>query len=315
MDPNFDRETPYFLCANPKMKATKYILLVAEANSPLKALAVDLKEFGFEVFYAEGPAAAETRMDKLSHLSAIVLDASSAPEADKALLVHVKDTHANLPIIWVGDERAAPPDDEAHKPDLLLQHPVDPVDFRTQVEQVLMLDVYPSQMVSCLRNAPNTILTQTFQLEVLEVETCLKYSETLHGNASTLLPFYGDQSMGHMFITGARDELIQLCEHIGYDEPDKYDAADIAGEIGNQVMGVAKRELADILGEVQIGLPLTMMGDQISTYHGKRGPTLSVRIRCDFGELWIDVNFVRLDVQPDTDMEDNFLDSGEISFL
>ena len=51
------------------------------------ALATDLKEFGFQVFHAEGPAAAEARMDKLSHLSALVVDASGAPEADRALIL------------------------------------------------------------------------------------------------------------------------------------------------------------------------------------------------------------------------------------
>lgn len=293
------------------MQARKYILVVAEKDSPLALVAVGLTSFEFRVTLARDEATARGFIENASDISLIAVDGSLVEDAS-AFLAATRDRHRDLPIMWLdagdGTEfRGEPPDE-------MLALPLDAAVFSARAKELLFDDFYPKSMVHGLLSAGNAVLSLTFETGVECGEPWLKQTERLPGMVHAYIPFMSDKASGHLITSGDIHVLAALGERIGFDLEDgeRQVAIDMAGEIANQVIGRMK-SLSDVLGDVRMGVPVVWVGMDIAAHFSSDKPNLSVQFETEVGQVHLDFGLHAF--SGEAGEEDELMEAGDVELF
>jgi CheY-specific phosphatase CheX len=292
------------------------MLVVAPLNSEVRALGEALVDDEFDVSIANDAAAGLEQIEGNGQYSLVVADAQAIADHD-AFLLRIRDRHRDLPVIWIrrqDDQRRFAGD----APRAVLVHPVPAATFRLTAGSLVSGDFYPRAVVQGLVSAGNAVLALSCETSVDAETPWLKQTETLLGTVHAYISFMSDQAMGHLLTSGDIPTLTALGERLGLDLESglRQVAIDMAGEIGNQVLGRMKSVCGDMLAGVKMGVPVVWLGDHVHAHFSSERPNLALTLTTEFGPVHLNFGFARMNTKdPDAGVPDGFMDSGDVQLF
>ena len=298
------------------MQTRKYILVVAEPKSSTTDAAKALTGMEFRITVASSAEAALAFIEGNAQLSLVAVDAAIIEDPDD-MLRRIRDRHRDLPVVWIRTE-----DDKRRftvdPPNAVLIQPLDAATFETRAKALLFEDFFPRAVVHGLLSAGNSVLPLSCETAVEAGEPWLKQTEALEGNVHAYIAFMADGINGHLLTSGDIGVLAKLGERLGFDPDDgsRQVAIDMAGEIGNQVLGRMKSICGDLLKGVRMGVPVVWVGEGIHAHFSAKKPNLSVQLNSEDGPIFLNFGFLSLQSEdPNAGVPDDFMGAGELQFF
>lgn len=122
----------------------------------------------------------------------------------------------------------------------------------------------------------------------------LKQGRVAKGDVSGLVGMKAEGACGSVALTLTQSTIREISrELLGEEISDSgKDAADLAGEIANMLVGGAKRILAERGLDFDMQTPQLLVGEGHEIVHHYPGQTVLLPVRVGAGEFFIELNFV-----------------------
>jgi hypothetical protein len=255
---------------------------------------------------------AQRAVDRAPDLALVVIDGRAPSSEANALLCTIKDRNRRLPVLWVGSAPACAP-----QPDALVSNAQDLDVLEDRAKWLVIDDLYPPTLVSCLVSACNTALTTTVGCAVDCGRPALSRTAVRPGNLSAFMLVVGEDTSAHLMLSADESALFALGQHIGFDanEGRRRVAIDMASEIVNQILGSMKAT-SELLTSLRLGLPYMFAGEPLAFYAPTPKPSLVLGIDCGIAKLTVDFWFTtRRTESAETKRRAQELENGGLLFL
>ena len=302
------------------MKATKYILLVGMPGGRLSTSAEVLKGIDYQVLQVPALDPALKLVDHFPHLSLVLIEEEVGLQGGRSFVNNVKEHHPNLPIIWACAGQQPSVVFDQVEPDIILPCNFEPTELRKESHGLLCEHFYPSYVIQELVASGNSVLVNSFKTSTSITDPALKTTQKLFGDTNALVTFSGDRIAGHVVVSANQKHLAALYQRImpGIAHVSKEEGGDLAGEIGNQILGRFKQFFQKYSRPFALGLPIILYGSDLAIGYSTRRPTLMIGFQEEPGTIYLDFGFEIFDpedmFESDTNPEE-ILESGEILFL
>jgi chemotaxis protein CheX len=248
-----------------------------------------LKVFNFEIAVVRDMQSAYRYLDTAPQVALVAADDDMPRERVVELIEHVRARALRVPVIWAGDATAQAAT-EAVRPDLVVKPGDEPGQIRTELAQLLREHYYPEEMFEALASAVTSVLAESFGVLAKQERSFLKSTRVIAGDITALLTMSGSSIAGYMLVSGTeptmralRDRLLPAATH------GPAEVADLAGELGNIVLGALKRTLAHHALDFMTSPPVIIEGRDVSVRGSLGGPSMMLEFASDVGTITVEL--------------------------
>lgn len=240
-----------------KLSLAKHLLFVEPEGGALGALGPRLLELGLVTLHATTVEAAERIVGSTGLLSLVAIDDAVGLEAGAELLAAIKREHADLPVVWISSRPAtAPLSRSEFMPDAILHHPIDVETLRTDVDRLLMEQLYPPSLVQLLADSACEVMFAAYGVTPTVRDRHIRANRNALGTVNAILPFCGRHIAGRVVVGAEEDVLLAIrATTLPHAAGSLLAAEDLAGELANLVAGRMKSHFAGFHFDFELGTP------------------------------------------------------------
>jgi CheY-specific phosphatase CheX len=307
----------------PRIMARKYALVLRPEQHQPHWLVMKLRASDFRVAVTNRACEVVGAVDRMPWLSLLIADGSPGDSQFSDALRQVREKHPELPILWLrADEAAA--DETPWGIEKATQTGTHTAytgrrEIIEKAETLLSRRFYPAFMVDAVSESILETLLDGYRTEAEFISVSLKLTRNTLGEIIPVLPFSGPGVSGHLVLDAPEGQLRRIHERVfSRKEPSTlHSLGDLGGEILNQTLGRLKAKLGRFGVPIELGLPLVVMGKEVSLRSRRAAPALLFDFNAFGGRhLFFEFSLTTMDLtgaHAPTDTDN--LVAGELSFL
>jgi CheY-specific phosphatase CheX len=293
----------------PRIAARKYALVLRPDQARPSTLVMKLRANAFRVAVTSQPDAALEAIDRMPWLSLLVAQEPVDEQASTALVEAVRDSHPELPILWIrSTSDAAVPDRVAI---------ADGRDVIEKAEALLGQRFYPAFMIDTVASALVATLGDQFRTEAELLCVSLKLTRNPLGDVVPMLPVHGTGVAGHLVLGTSKAQLRRIHQRVlpAQGRLTVRELGDLGGELLNQTAGRIKAGLGRF-GLIQLGLPVVVTGKNLTLRSPRAAPALIFDFAVFGRHLFLELSLSTMDLTETTEpAHREVLGAGELSFF
>ncbi len=261
-----------------------YTLLVYDAGGDerLKAFVDRLSRLGANIETVSSPEAFERALSLNPWLSLVCIDGWVGPAMGERLIRMSRALQPKMPILWLTDmtPRTAPTSCGC-MPEAVVPYDLPAGALSSVLGRLLRHSMYPDEIIELLETSVQDTMRDGFCMDLERHGQHVTATDVDMARIGAALPFSGPVLSGSIAISAGDATLAKMIDRGAQDEAQDERLTDLAGEIGNIVLGRVKHAL-DQRG---LGLILGTPSPQDTT--GKsRGPALVLQFGDDAHKLF-----------------------------
>ena len=180
---------------------------------------------------------------------------------------------------------------------------------------------YPDFMVDAVAQSAVETLSEAYRTDAEFISVSLKLTRNTLGEIIPVMPFSGVGVSGHIVLDAAEGQLRRIHERVltKREASTAHSLGDLGGEILNQTLGRLKTKLGRFGIPIVVGLPMVVMGKEVSVRSPRAAPALLFDFNAfDGRHLFVEFSLTTMDLtgaHAPTDTDTDNLAAGELSFL
>ena len=296
------------------------VILMAENNGYLSTIIPQLEELKLSVSATSDPEEFQKLYNGSSQLALIAVDGHMVDESTgREMFTSIKQSQERTPVLWVSPKGTIAPNHLTDLPDAIInQDKTPPPDLQLSVQRLLVDRFFPRILANAMKFSACEALHQSFKTEVKADNSFVRAETTALSEISSVISFNGPGTTGSVVVSGSDTFFTNTSNKIlPADRPqDPGEAAALAGEMCNTIVGKFKAFLVQNGMNVQISCPLTMRGDTTSLEYGTGGLSLVTRLTDETDSLFVELCLDMFDVaaiQPN--VKQKIIEPGGLSFF
>ena len=296
------------------------VILMADDNGYLSTIIPQLEELKLNVSATSDPDEFHKLYDGGSPLALIAVDGHMVDESTgREMFTSIKQSQEKTPVLWVSPKGTIAPNHLTDLPDAIIKSSETPEpELKLSVQRLLVDRFFPRILANAMKFSACEALRQSFKTEVKVDNSFVRAETTALSEISSVISFNGPGTTGSVVVSGSDTFFTNTSNKIlPTDRPqDPGEAAALAGEMCNTIVGKFKAFLVQNGLNVQISCPLTMRGDTTSLEYGTGGLSLVTRLTDETDSLFVELCLDMFDmsaIQPN--VKQKIIEPGGLSFF
>ena len=296
------------------------VILMGDENGYLSAIIPQLEELKMTVAVTSDPEEFQKLFEAQGPMALIAVDGHLVDEArGREMFTSIKQAKKETPVLWVSPKGTIAPNHLTTLPDAIVKpDDASPVDLKHIVQHLLVERFFPRILANAMKFSACEALRQSFKTSVKADNSYVRAETTALSEISSVISFNGPGTTGSVVVSGSDTFFTNTSNKIlPSDRPqDPGEAAALAGEMCNTIVGKFKAFLVQNGMNVQISCPLTMRGDTTSLEYGTGKVSLVTRLTDETDSLFVELCLDMFDlsaIQPN--VKQKIIEPGGLSFF
>jgi CheY-specific phosphatase CheX/CheY-like chemotaxis protein len=301
------------------MDVDRVALLVGHGESHLSTIVSQLENLKLEVTKTHDHEEFPNLLGGKSKLALIAVDAHGLDELrGRQVFTEIKQNQPETPVMWICPPGVLAPNHRTELPDAIVESDASSNFVILRLQQLLINRFFPRIVANAMKFSARSALLQSFKTEVQVMQEYVRVEKTALAEISSVISFSGPGTTGSVVVSGSEAFFKNTCDKILPTDRavDPDEAAALAGEMCNTVVGKFKAFLVQNGMKAEISCPLTVRGDTTSLEYGAGALSLVTRLTDQteslFVELVLDMFNVNA-IQPN--IKQKILEPGGLSFF
>lgn len=301
------------------MNVDRAALLVGGSNHHLATLTTQLEDLKLEVSQTSDHGEFPSLLATDDQLALIAVDAHGLDEVTgREVFTVIKQSQPETPVMWICPPGVLAPNHRTELPDAIVESEASPNLVILRLQQLLINRFFPRIVANAMKFSARSALLQSFKTEVQVMQEYVRVEKTALSEISSVISFNGPGTTGSVVVSGSELFFKTTCDKIlPSDRPiDPDEAAALAGEMCNTVVGKFKAFLVQNGMRAEISCPLTVRGDTTSLEYGAGALSLVTRLTDQSESLFVELVLDMFNVnkiQPN--IKQKILEPGGLSFF
>ena len=296
------------------------VILMADDSGYLSAIIPQLEELKLKVSVTADADEFQKLYDGGSQLALIAVDGHLVDECSgREMFTSIKQCQEKTPVLWVSPRGTIAPNHLTDLPDAIIKSDETPQpELKLSVQRLLVDRFFPRILANAMKFSACEALSQSFKTEVKVDNSFVRAETTALSEISSVISFNGPGTTGSVVVSGSDTFFTNTSDKIlpASRPQDPGEAAALAGEMCNTIVGKFKAFLVQNGLNVQISCPLTMRGDTTSLEYGTGGLSLVTRLTDETDSLFVELCLDMFDlaaIQPN--VKQKIIEPGGLSFF
>ena len=301
------------------MNVDKAALLVGKDESHLTTIVSQLENLKLEVTQTHDHEQFPGILGVKDKLALIAVDANGLDELrGREVFTEIKQAQPETPVMWICPPGVLAPNHRTELPDAIVESDASSNFVILRLQQLLINRFFPRIVANAMKFSARSALLQSFKTEVQVMQEYVRVDKTALAEISSVISFNGPGTTGSVVVSGSEVFFKNTCDKILPDDrpTDPNEAAALAGEMCNTVVGKFKAFLVQNGMKAEISCPLTVRGDTTSLEYGAGALSLVTRLTDQTESLFVELVLDMFDadaIQPN--IKQKILEPGGLSFF
>ncbi len=301
------------------MNVDKAALLVGKDESHLTTIISQLENLKLEVTKTHDHENFPDILGGAEKLALIAVDANGLDELrGREVFTEIKQAQPEAPVMWICPPGVLAPNHRTELPDAIVESDASSNFVILRLQQLLINRFFPRIVANAMKFSARSALLQSFKTEVQVMQEYVRVDKTALAEISSVISFNGPGTTGSVVVSGSEVFFQNTCDKILPDDrpSDPNEAAALAGEMCNTVVGKFKAFLVQNGMKAEISCPLTVRGDTTSLEYGAGALSLVTRLTDQTESLFVELvlDMFNVDaIQPN--IKQKILEPGGLSFF
>ena len=296
------------------------VILMSKDDGCLSAIIPQLEELKMKVSATSDADEFQKLFEGQGPMALIAVDGQMVDESTgREMFTSIKQSNEDTPVLWLSPKDTIAPNHLTTLPDAIIKtDEASPNQLKHAVQQLLVERFFPRILANAMKFSACEALRQSFKTSVKVDNSYVRAESTALSEISSVISFNGPGTTGSVVVSGSDAFFTNTSNKIlPSDRPqDPGEAAALAGEMCNTIVGKFKAFLVQNGMNVQISCPLTMRGDTTSLEYGTGKVSLVTRLTDETDSLFVELCLDMFDlsaIQPN--VKQKIIEPGGLSFF